>query len=229
MADELYKYVASVDQKFYYTFRLDNIWGVVLDLGEDHGDDWSEFYGASRFVPYREEQTAFLDSIIANKDDEYDAEGVEYRIAVCHMPITFKYRSDNNDKLKDEWIERLNQMKLTLMINGHRHQMMFVDPAWDEGTLLTYHESYCGYTPSKNDGVMSAATFPAVIVTRQSDVQEISTEVNDYGRYYYGAAISVLGNNTVIKFTNERGEVLNNIRSPWFDISYGSAITVPNK
>lgn len=230
IADELYRYVGSVNQKFYFTFRLGNIWGIVLDLGEDHGDDWSEFYDSSRFVAYRDEQTEFLDGVLADAENEFDALGVDYRIAVCHMPVTFKYREDNNDKLKDEWIERLNQMKLTVMFGGHRHQIMYVDPEWEAGTPLTYAESYCGYAPSKNDGVMTDADFPSVLVSRKSTVQEISTDVSILDIHFFGAAVEVADGKTVIKITNEDHKPIENIVSPWFEgVSYGSEIVLVNK
>ena len=40
--------------------KLQNIWGIVLDIGEDHGDDFVEYAGVAKFNDYRKEQTEFL-------------------------------------------------------------------------------------------------------------------------------------------------------------------------
>lgn len=29
-----------------------------------------------------------IDEVIANAENEYNAEGVEYRISICHIPLT---------------------------------------------------------------------------------------------------------------------------------------------
>lgn len=42
VADEYYKYVGANGEDFYYTFRIKNVWGIVLDIGEDHRDGYQE-------------------------------------------------------------------------------------------------------------------------------------------------------------------------------------------
>lgn len=37
-SETLDRYVGSLNGNFYYTFRLQNVWGIALDMGEDHGD-----------------------------------------------------------------------------------------------------------------------------------------------------------------------------------------------
>ena len=88
LAKNYYRYVGSDAGNYYYTFRLKNIWGIVLDMGEDHADDFVEYCDISRFNAYRDEQTAFLDTVLANAENEFNAEGVDYRIGVCHIPLT---------------------------------------------------------------------------------------------------------------------------------------------
>lgn len=230
-ADELYKYVASVNQKFYYTFRLKSIWGIVLDEGEDHGDDWSEFYGAPRFDEYRQEQVAFLDSVIENKENEYEDSSVEYRIAVCHMPVSFMYRDDHAEGYKDLWIDRLNQMQLTVMYGGHRHQLMYIPAELEDGTPLSYYKEYAGYDGSKPDGYATHAVFPSILVSRRSDVQMTSVPDEMVGdTLFIGVAAYANEESTVLRFTNQNGEVLENIMSPWLSgVTYGDKIEIPNK
>ncbi|HRV72477.1 MAG TPA: metallophosphoesterase [Eubacteriales bacterium] len=229
MADEYYKYVGSSGQSFYYTFRIQSIWGIVLDLGENHGDDWSEHFDSSRFDSYRAEQTEFLDSVIANADSEYNAEGVTYRIAVCHIPITFFYREDNAREYKEQWIERLEQMKLTVCFGGHRHQLMYIDSEIEDGAELVYYEAYAGYDGQKADGFMSNATFPNILVSRKCKVQQISSEEIYGDTEFIGLAVTVDTRTTTMRFTDVNGNVISPILSPWFsDMSYGDEIVIYN-
>ena len=145
LADEFHRYVGSTEEgNFYFTFRIKNIWGIVLDIGEDHADDFVEYYGAAKFDDYRDEQTAFLDEVLANADTEFNAPGVDYRIAACHIPLTIKSKSDHAAKWKDAWVERLNQMNLTVLYGGHIHQLWYIDPAFEDGSTLTQCEAYSG-------------------------------------------------------------------------------------
>ena len=58
-AEDLYKYVGTKGQDYYYTATLgDDVFVVVLDMGEDHEDDWWEYYGTDRFELYRQEMNA---------------------------------------------------------------------------------------------------------------------------------------------------------------------------
>lgn len=229
IADRFYRYAAADGQKFFYTFRLKSIWGIVLDMGEDHGDDWSEFYDSSRFDEYREEQTEFLDSVIADAAGEYDAADVNYRIAVCHIPITFKYSDDHAGAYKDAWIERLEKMKLTVLFGGHRHQLIYIDPTFAKGTELKYHKAYAGYDAEKADGYATGSIIPSVLVSRMSDVQQTSVKDVTGGTKFIGLAVSSDGQNTTMRFTDINGKAVN-IMSPWFkDIDYGDKIVIPNK
>lgn len=229
IADKFYRYVAADGSNFYYTFRLKGVWGIVLDMGEDHGDDWSEFYDSSRFDEYRQAQTEFLDSVILNAANEFDAEDVSYRIAVCHIPITFKYREDHAGAFKDAWIERLEQMKLTALFGGHRHQLIYIDPSVPKGTELKYHAAYAGYDAEKVDGYATGSTIPAMLVSRMSTVQQTSVKDVNGGTKFIGLAVTSDGQSTTMRFTDINGNTLNDIMSPWFkDVNYGDKIVVPN-
>ena len=60
----------------YYSFRLGNIWGVLLDCGEDKNDDHAEYGHSVACHVFRERQSDFLKNIIENKESEYEAEGL---------------------------------------------------------------------------------------------------------------------------------------------------------
>ncbi len=228
-ANELYQYVGAKDNKFYYTFRIQNIWGVVLDIGEDHADDFVEYSGVSKFDAYRAEQTAFLDSIIANAENEYNAEGIDYRIAVSHIPLTVKSKTDHAGTFKDEWVTRLNQMKLSILYCGHQHELWFVDPAFEDGSILTQVVEYSGQETGNSQRIMTDATFPAILVSKRGEAQSLTDPEKIFDTGFIGLAVTVDGDETVMRYTTEEKTVLDNIISPWFShIKYGSEIRIPN-
>ena len=230
MAHEFYRYVGADGENFYYTFRIKNVWGVVLDIGEDHGDQYSEFYGAAKFNAYRRAQTAFLDEILENAETEFDAPGVDYRIAVCHIPLTLKYTNDHAKAYKDTWIRRLNRMKLTMLYSGHVHQLWYIDDAFKDGAPLTLQPYYSGTRENNSSRIMTNARFPAILVSRRSTGQLLTDPEDVFDRHFIGLAVTSDGNHTTMKFTNENHEVLDDIVSPWFgNLNNGSSIVVENK
>ena len=230
LADEFYRYVGTnSDNNYFFTFRLKNVWGVVLDVGEDHADTFVEYYGAAKFDDYRDLQTEFLDEILANADTEYNAPGVDYRIAVCHIPLTIQYTNDHAAAWKNAWIERLNQMKLTMLYGGHVHELWYVDPAFEDGATLVQCEEYSGKATGNGKRIMSAATFPAILVSKKSEGQQLTYDELVFDTRFIGVAASSDGETTTLRYTNEKQEVIDNIMSPWFpEIIYGNKIEVEN-
>lgn len=230
LADEFYRYVGTNENNdYYFTFRIKNIWGVVLDVGEDHSDKFVEYYGAAKFNAYRNAQTEFLDEILANADTEFNAPGVDYRIAVCHIPLTVKSTADHAAKWKDAWVERLNQMKLTVLFGGHIHELWYIDPAFEDGATMTQCKEYSGLTTDNDQRIMTAANFPAILVSRKSEGQQLTFDEHVFDTHFIGLAVTSDGTNTFMKYTNENGEVVSNIVSPWFSsITYGDRIVLPN-
>lgn len=227
-AHEYYNYVGANGQNFYYTFRLGSIWGIVLDVGEDHGDNFIEYAGVAKFDTYRDEQTVFLDEVLANAENEFDAEGVTYRIAVCHIPLTVKYVNDHAGAYKNAWIERLNQMKLTVLYGGHVHELWYIDPAFEDGSTLTQVVEYSGKEENNSQRTMTNATFPSILVSKRGDAQSPMDPEKVFDTGFIGLAVTVDGDETIMKYTDDEGNVLET-RSPWFsDIVYGDEIRIPN-
>lgn len=224
--DEYHNYVGADGENFYYTFRLQNIWGIVLDLGVNHEDEYNEYAGTAKYNAYREEQTVFLDEVLANAENEYLAEGVDYRIGICHIPLTI---SDVDDPLltyKNAWIERLNQMHLTILYSGHFHELMFSD-ATINGTL-TQTSAYTGKTENTDEYYLADANFASILVSKRGTAQITTEKENVFDKYFVGVAASVEGDETVLKFTNESGQIVETV-SPWIDgLTYETEIRIPN-
>ena len=229
MAKDFHRYVGSVNGNYYYTFRINNIWGIVLDIGEDHADDFVEYAGISKFNSYRKEQTKFLDEIIQQKDNEYDAEGIDYRILVAHIPLTTKSKNDYVADIKDEWLERLNQMKLTVHFAGHFHELWYVDANLEEGSTLTQVKEFSGKESGNRIRIATNANFPTILVSKRGEEQSLLDEEKVFDTAFIGLAVSVQNNETIMRYTNDHKEVVGNIRSPWnSSIYYGNEIRIEN-
>ncbi len=128
-AEDLYKYVGSLNQNYYYDFELADgkVYGITLDLGEDHtagandDDGWWEYYGTDVFSQYRNDQTKFLQNIVDNKKDKY--QNSEYNLVCCHIPVQFVNSRNNNIQVKADWTALLNQIKPDLVVSGHQHDL----------------------------------------------------------------------------------------------------------
>ena len=122
---ELFRFV-GVGDKFYYTFHTGDIYGIVLDAGEDKEDSSEEYGGLACFDTYREEQIDFLDEII--KKGDYKK--YKHVLVFLHIQLIEK----RNEPMKDiyyRWIERINTIEPELMISAHEHYTDFVPAGSD--------------------------------------------------------------------------------------------------
>lgn len=122
-AELIYDYIPLKDGKTYYTFRLGSIWGLVLDCGEDKQDENVEYGGSVRFHSFRQEQTDYIREIIANAKNESDAQGVEHRVIVSHIPFIRDMNKPFTieNETYSEWAEILKQIKPEAIISAHMH------------------------------------------------------------------------------------------------------------
>lgn len=225
---ELYKFVGSAGENYYYTFRLGKLWGIVLDTGEDYKEDHFEYYGTAKFDAYRDKETKWIEEVIANADTQYNAPGVEYRIAISHAPITLQRKEEYIGPYLDQWVSYLEQMKITMHYAGHIHELWYVDPTWEGGTVLEHHEAYCGEV-KRPTYYMSETNIPSVCAGRRGVSQCLMDRETPWDKYFIGIAASSDGEHTSVQFTNEKQEAVKNIMSPWFaDVTYGDRIVVKN-
>ncbi|MBQ6843160.1 MAG: metallophosphoesterase [Agathobacter sp.] len=224
--DEYHNYVGADNENFYYTFRLQNIWGIVLDLGVNHEDEYNEYAGTAKYDTYRDAQTSFLDEVLANAESEYLADGVDYRIGICHIPLTISNVDDPLLAYKNAWVERLNQMHLTVFYGGHFHELMFSDASM-HGTF-TQTSAYTGKTENTDEYYLADANFASILVSKRGTAQICTDKENVFDKHFIGVAASVEGNETILKFTDESGKIVKTV-SPWIDgLEYGKEIRVQN-
>lgn len=124
-AEKIVDYFPTDNGNTYYSFKLGNIWGLVLDCGEDK-DDSSEEYGNTICChPFRMKQTEYIKEIIREK--EYLKDGIERRIVIVHIPFTKKMNKPKfqiEGEIYTEWANLLkNEIKPELMLAGHEHKL----------------------------------------------------------------------------------------------------------
>ena len=177
----LYKYVGSKNQEFYYWVTLgEDIFAVVLDIGEDHEDDWWEYYGTARFELYRAAQTEMLEEILEKGDYEY----YRYRMAICHVPVTYVGSKGYFEEFNNSTTALLNEMDVDISLSGHKHVMWPMLPGQTEPhSELVYSEGYKGVEGKTDGGCLTDHNFPAFLVGRRSNSLTGDTQSDGYTEY----------------------------------------------
>ena len=220
-SQELHKFVGAKGERFYYNFYFKDIYGLVLDLGEDHDDDWWEYYGTANFEEYRQEQIAFLKDEIAKKD--YEA--YPYRVVASHIPIPFVNSRHNYENTKKEMTALLNQMDFHMSVCGHQHQLMIFEPGLvtPETSPLTYNSNYKKGT---YNGYLTNFNFPTFMVSKPGltfgDPTNLSGAKSHIGLY---VNVDLAGNKETCHYLNSRGEKVDTM-SMFFDKAYGQQIVI---
>ena len=137
-AEKLWEYLPTVNGRFYYTLRLGNLWALVLDCGEDKPDDHEEYGGAICCHAFREEETAFLQEVVARAQSEYAAPGVAHRLVIAHHPFTNVGEPpfDIEQPLYAAWAALLREeIRPELFLAGHYHRCFVSMPGSEFDTL----------------------------------------------------------------------------------------------
>lgn len=219
-AEELYKYVGSKDQKFFYTFHLDGVYGLNLDIGEDHDDDWWEYYGTSQFDLYRDEQLKMIDEEIAKGDyNSYD-----YRLVVSHIPLPFVNSRKNHESIKKNMVERLNTMNIDMHVSGHQHALYVFDPGKvTPNTKLTYNPDYKTGTYK---GYLLDFNFPSLMVSKTGFTQKDSSSLLGVKSMIgLETSVDLSSKKQICTYLNSKGENVK-VVNPFSPIDYGTSIEI---
>ena len=217
-SDDLYRFVGSKDEKFYFNVRLGDIYMAVLDIGEDHDDDWWEYYGTARYDEYREKQLRFLDAEI--EKGEY--KNAKYRLALCHIPIVYVNYRHNHEYIKTELTAKLNAMDMDMSLCGHQHELLIFEPGLvTPGEKLVYNPLYKEGTYS---GYLTDFSFPNLMVSKFGFTQPEAEETKESQA---GLLIEAdLGSGTQnCTYLNSRGEKIP-VVNPFADKDYGDVIEI---
>ncbi len=206
-AEVLYKYVGSLNQGFAYSVTLgDAVFAAVLDMGEDHEDDWWEYYGTAKFDLYRQEQSTMLEDLLAAGDYQ----NYPYRMAICHIPIVYVDAQEYFKAFRQEWTELLNQLGMDISLSGHEHRVWhFLPGAQVPGADLRFRENY-PHTPGvEPGGTVTSFTFPAFLCGQRSLAQTGGTQkwgLTDYLCLHTTAASD--GTTQVTTYRNSNGDIV---------------------
>ncbi|MBE6980491.1 MAG: hypothetical protein E7431_09010 [Ruminococcaceae bacterium] len=208
-AEQLYKYVGSKDQQYAYTVTLgdDDVFAVVLDLGEDHEDDWWEYYETAKFDLYRQEQTEMLEDIL----EEGEYENYRYRLMACHIPVVYVDKHGYFESFRNDWTALLNQMELDIGLSGHKHVLWPLIPGQVEpNTTLVYNDAYSGSEGKVEGGYLIDFNFPNFLVGRRSLEQAGGTQGNGYDQYVcLHTRADPSGGFQISNYVNSEGRTLN--------------------
>ena len=208
-AELLHKYVGSKNESFYYWFTLSDVFGITLDLGEDHDDGWWEYYGTDRFTLYHEEQTKFLRELVETKPYE----DYHYTLVACHIPIQFVNSRKDHVEVKGEWTELLNQIQPDLAVYGHQHDLYpFLegqDTMYNDAGKLIYNSQFKGTAGKTYGGYLTDYTFNGFIAGRRgtTQVDELSA-LNREDHIGMAVYVDLASNTQVCRFVNSAGEVV---------------------
>ena len=216
----LHMFVGAKGDEFYYNFYFKDIYGLVLDIGEDHDDDWWEYYGTSHYDEYRERQIEFLEKEI----EKHNYDNYEYHLGICHIPVVFVNYRKNHVHVKTEFTKLLNQMDIDMFLCGHQHDIMIFEPGLiTPNTSLTYNPNYKKATYS---GYLTDFNFPSFMISKPgftfSDEPGLSK-----AKSYIGLVVDVNLNTKkeLCYYLNSKGEKVE-LMNMFFDKAYGKEITI---
>ena len=221
--EELHKYVGSKDERFYYWFTLSDVFGITLDLGEDHDDGWWEYYETDQFTLYRNEQTKFLEELIA-KEPYAD---YSYTLVACHIPIQFVNSRKDHVEAKAAWTELLNQIEPDLAVYGHQHDLYpFLEgqeTMYNEKGKLVYNSQFKGEAGKTYGGYLTDYTFNGFIAGRRGTEQDDDIgALNREDHVGFAVSVDLAGNTQKCWFVNTNGETVS-VYNPFVE---GAAETI---
>lgn len=123
-AEKIEEHTPTDNGRSYYTFRVGQVWGLVLDCGEDKPDGNCEYGHTICCEDFRKRESDFIRDVIARAGEEYAAPGVCNRLVICHVPFTEKFKSpfDIEEDTYREWCRLLREhIHPQVMLCGHMH------------------------------------------------------------------------------------------------------------
>ena len=217
--EEFHDYVGANGEDFFYKFSFGNVYGLVLDIGEDHDDNYWEYYDTCDFNEYRNRQLELIRSELESKEYlNYD-----YRLVVCHIPIPFINARHNHVDFKKDVTTLLNQMDIDMVISGHQHDLLVFEPGLiTPFTDLTYNKDFVK-SGKTTKAYLTDFNFPSFTVSKRGYTQTDDSSLTLNSQI--GLTIKVDFNNktqTCI-FNNSKGEKVN-IANPYYDVDYKDEI-----
>ncbi|AQT70282.1 Calcineurin-like phosphoesterase [Anaerohalosphaera lusitana] len=121
----LEKYIATPNDKYYFTFEHGPAQFLVLDGGEDKEDSHWAYSGLNAFDQYRVQQAHWLEQ----KIELGEFKNAPYRICLTHIPLFGSGDAHGTLDCRDKWADLLQQANIDLHISGHTHRPNILAPS----------------------------------------------------------------------------------------------------
>ena len=218
-SEVFYKYVGSKNENFYFNFYFDNIYGLVLDLGEDHDDDWWEYYDTAHFAEYQQEQVEWIEAELLNENyTNYD-----YKMVISHIPLTYINTRNNHVEIKTKLTYLLNQMDIDIVLSGHQHDLWVFEPfTLTSFTKLSYNPNY---KTGNDGGKITDYNFPSFLISKRGLTQNDSDKLTQKTQIGLTVKVDWDSNTETIIYNNSNHEKVFMV-NPFTDITYGTEIVV---
>lgn len=218
-SEVFYKYVGSKNENFFYNFKIGNIYGLVLDLGEDHDDDYWEYYGTADFTSYQREQIEFLTKEIEN--EEY--KNADYKMVVSHIPLMYINGRGNHTEIKKEFTSLLNEIDVDIMLSGHQHDLWVFEPnILTPYEKLTYNKNYKNGTEK---GKVTDFNFPAFLISKRGLTQNDSEKLTQKTQIGLSVIVDFETNTQTVIYNNSNNQKVTMV-NPFANITYGEEIVI---
>ena len=218
-SEQFHNFVGADGEKFYYNFKLDNVYGVVLDMGEDHEDEYWEYYDTAYYDQYRNEQVKFLEK----EYEKGEYLNYDYRLAVCHIPVALINTRGDHIEPKQNLTKALNDLDVNLMISGHQHDLFILEPGtieYNKDGKLPYNPEYSSSKPSKYK--VTDHNFVNILVSKRGYTQTDDVPLtNMSSQIGLGTKVDFKNNKQTCFYLNSRGEKINTV-NPFAPINYGT-------
>lgn len=219
-AEQLHQFVGAKGDSFYYNFYFKDVYGLVLDLGEDHDDDWWEYYGTAHYEQYHQAQLDYLQKEI----DKHEYDAYKYHLVACHIPVPFVNYRHNHEYVKKEMTRLLNQMDIDMFVCGHQHQLMIFEPGLiAPETKLQYNPNY---KSGSYNGYLTDFNFPTLMVSKQGFTYGDGTDIST-AKSHIGLVVDVdlVGQKETCYYLNSAGERVDTMNM-FYDKTYGKQIVI---
>lgn len=131
LARALKDYVLRPNGTFYGLYMLGETAILMLDSGEDKFDHHNEYYGATAFDRYREEQAIWLKEIVQTAEFR----NAKRRIVIMHIPPFSSSENPNParpgshslNEVNRLFMPTLNDVNIDFMFCGHTHRHAFLN------------------------------------------------------------------------------------------------------
>lgn len=218
-SEQFYKYVGSKNENFYYNFYFDDVYGIVLDLGEDHDDKWWEYYETAHYEEYQKEQVEFLEAEL--KSENYKK--YNYKMMVCHIPVNYINSRKNHLEIKPQLTELLNQFNLDISLSGHQHDLWVFEPnTLETNKKLPYNPDYKSGT---NKGMVTNYNFPTFLISKRGLTQNDSNKLTQKSQIGLTVKVDFTKNIQKVIYNNSNGDLLHMV-NPFKNYTYGTEIII---